>query len=232
VRRYWDYETAEQTDMTAEQVEALLKLELMEAGVVALEPPVPEDVPEVDLPTVRVFSIEHGGQYGRTKLDLAFVDETQAAAFVELAPMLIDADYSMGSDKHFPTPMTELAIVPRDLFDRHAIQTARATLEKAKAIKDRNSTAQAEYTKAQEAVTKATSGVWEHWGELQDQKATHWRIIATFGEYTKTCEGNAEIAGQFLAKAYDAEDICAAFEWGGMVLPASLVADPEPVPSP
>jgi hypothetical protein len=79
MKRYWDYSEQERAELTAEQVEKLLAYELMEQGVLVVEPLRVEEIQEIKLPTRRVFMLSEAQQYsGTTSLNIGFETIEQA----------------------------------------------------------------------------------------------------------------------------------------------------------
>ena len=74
MKTYWDYTERERSEMTEDQVTALLDVELMSKGVLKVVAPILNKIEPVDLPTETKY--EAGG--------ILFVTVEQAQAFLAL----------------------------------------------------------------------------------------------------------------------------------------------------
>jgi hypothetical protein len=217
--RYWDHSERERAALTAEQVEALMTVELMEKGVTKVEPPTLEAVDDVALPSDQFFQVLREGPYSSdTAFDCLFDTLEQAQAFIDLTPRFRNHDYSIGRKYDFAKVATGLKIGTVKMCREQDVVNVKARLEKAAATKSANEKSQREYNDAIREVTKATQGVWEDWRNMRNTEAVNQRVIDTYREYVKTCDGNEKMAMTFLGKAFSEGKIVDAFEWFGMEL--------------
>jgi len=213
MNRYWDVPEKERAEMTGEQVESFIAVELMEKGVIQPKQPGLEDYSEIDVARETVYGIEYGGKYGKNASDLVFADKESAAAFIMLKPMFTDSEYYGSEHKRWAKPCEDMEVVSRQLYDKDSLTAAQSALKRNGEIKKRNKELTDEYAAGMKAVRDASKGVWEDYYELREQKERHEKVIATHEEYVKLSGGNETIAAGFLAKAYDNESVIEAFKW-------------------
>lgn len=214
MQRYWDYTQKERSELTAEQVEALMTVELMEKGVIKIERPILAEVVTPELPTTTFYEVQHKGDYSNTPTGYVFATLEQAQAFVEAKPIEIANHYPAYAK--YAKPCHGFAICPVQMPDEQAYLENKLALEKAKAAKDANDKALKEYNDKAEAMNKATNGVWTDWRECRQFALDNKRIIDTLSEYINICDGDRAKAFVFLGKAFDSEQITAACEWYGI----------------
>jgi hypothetical protein len=205
MKRYWDYSESERAKLTAEQVEKFLAYELMERGVLQVEPLNLEEPKPVSLPKRRVFLLREGdGAYG-TMLNLGFETIEQAEACRDAIRFIREQQGWQGP--HFTRPVKALQIVSEDLPTDDAVTAARSALEAESRIESANETARREYEAACKKVADATSGVWSDWRECQSVEARHQKIRDTLAGYVQMADGNEAMARAFLAKAFSPDEI-------------------------
>lgn len=219
MKTYWDYDEEERAALTDEQVENLLRFEMMEAGVVA-PPPLQllsEEAPKPD--TERVYKIMRGGRYqDRESSGIAIRELSVAEAILAAAQkgtaVYVDHDYSVNIDTQ---AVTTLSIEPADVVTAESLSVHRSALERAKANKEENRKAQESHRKALKAVQDATVNVWSDYRRCKERASQLERVRKTFDQYLKDCDGMRAIALKFLYKAYSKEDIEAALGETGSV---------------
>ncbi len=206
MERYWDQTEEERAALTTEEVEDLLKVELMERGVLRPKPPVMEPVEEVNVTKATVFVVKHKA-YGQS-LGIAFETADAAHAFLALCPLYIESDYSTKTS--YTNSLEAPSVASEQIAREGDVQELREQLKEVAARKDRNEKRQRDYEKAIETVSKETALVWADWYACKERAAHLQRVRETLDEYTRMTGGNAEIARSFLAKVFEADDIAAA----------------------
>jgi hypothetical protein len=208
MKRYWDHTEAERAALTGEQVEKLLAYELMEQGVLQVEPLKLEEESEVALPTRRVFMLREGdGSYG-TLLNLGFATIEQAEACRDAIQFIREQQGWQGP--HFTRPVKALQVVSEDLPTADAVTAARVPLEERSRREQANAAARRTFEEDSKKVANATASVWSDWHEQREAEARRQKIRDTLASYREMTEGNEAMARAFLAKAFPDDDIEAA----------------------
>lgn len=228
MNRYWDLSEQERARLTKAQVEALLTVELMEKGVVKVEPPAFEPVDEVNVAKTVYFEIQRKCEYSMTGTSILFTDAEKAQKFIELAPLWEDSRYEYGHDRKFAMPGRELSIKSVELPSEDVVANMATVLKRNKAAEDANATRRAEYAKAITAVEDATKGVWDDWQTCRAKARDAAKVKDTLAEYLGLCDGNTTTALAFLAKAFDEERIAEAKAWFGSEWNVQDMADSLP----
>ena len=218
MKRYWDYTERERSEMTSEQVEQLLAVELMEKGVARVDPPILDEVDKVEVPKRTFYGVKHAGRYGSEEaFDCVFDTADQADAFLALKPKYRSHDYSIGAE--YDTAMDSvLSLASFPLCQPQDVTNVKSRIEKSKSAKSANDKKLDDYSKALKTVTSATEGVWEDWRNLRQQTYDMRKVIVTFDEYIRICDGDRDKAKTFLLKAFSEESVGKAFEWFADVL--------------
>lgn len=229
MKTYWDFEESERAAMSEDDVRRLLDFELMSKGVIRVEAPRLEVVEDVSLPKRTVYGIEAKDPryYHQKKLLVAFDSAEDAAKFAALCVFEIVDDYETGTK--FAAPLREPSIVPAEVTAEQDVMNARSLLKANKEKESHNTRAREAYDKACRTVEEATRDVWADWRRCRDVVERHKKVVATFDEYKRLTDGNADLACTFLGKAYPKTDVVAAFEWA-RIAPPSTIAD-LPVPT-
>lgn len=210
MNRYWDLTERERSELTAEQVESMLAIELMEKGVTKVDEPKLLTVEFPEIPKKVVWTIKQGS-YSRS--DVAYETADAAAAALKggfwLKNQWVDGAtiYSIERD-----PLTVEAFEVSEAADVIAVKSQ---TDKAAANKKANDAALKDYNDACRCAREAVEGVWDDWHDRLRDAAKYKKVIATREEYRSLCDGNERLANTFLAKAYDADTIRAAREWFG-----------------
>lgn len=205
MQRYWDYSEKERAAMTEEQVEQLLGYELMERGVLKVDPPAIQTMLPVDMPKRRVFSLAETDQYGNAKpIGISFDTIGQAEACLAAVPMMRVHEWNV--EQHV-APIKGITVIAEELPDTAAVLAAKATTDDNRRRKNENDEAQRQYEAAVKKVSDATSDVWSDWHDCRRKADEAKKIRDTFDEYKRMTGGNEEMARAFLAKAFDASEI-------------------------
>jgi hypothetical protein len=213
MKRYWDLSEKERAALTDTDVEALLSIELMERGVLRVEPPTPEPVPEVPPPKLEVWQVVIS-QWNHAPI--VFDAAEQAFAFLKLSPMEAKSVYLGSGSVENAEPYPASASVAKVLmYSAAEIAQHRTVLALAAAASDRNQKAESEYQEALAREQKETSALRDDWRECQRKALNVRKVLGTFDEY-KRLAGNEWTASAFLVKAFDRGTIARAEEWSGV----------------
>lgn len=218
IKTYWDHTEKERSELSEEEVKALLDLHLMEKGVLKVKAPVLATIKdEPVLPKVKVFKVSDSYSHG-----VAFETIEQAQAFCDLKPLKLDYDYSMG-DRYMRADPLECKISQVDVFERGALLTAASLLKEIKAAKEANEKAERVFADENKKVESCLSEVWSDYWEQKHTGERHNKLIATWNEYLKMTGNDEKIASGFLKKAFTVETINEASEWTGVEIPTNFI---------
>lgn len=216
MKTYFEYSDAERANLTEQQIQAMLDVELMSSGV--LKPSAPKFTPVI-LPEAigkrRVYyGVQAKGKYGSDE-DTAVVFDTseKASAFIALGPMLQDYNYEAGADYRYVQPLREPKICVHELFTFEDVNAVLSELKKNKAATQANEKAQSEYQRDLQAVEKITQDVWSDWFKQREQLGRCQEVIKTYEQYLVLTSGNSELALTFLEKAYKSDMLKTTREW-------------------
>lgn len=208
MKRYWDLSETERAKLTYEQVEKFLAYELMEKGVLQVEPLVLEEVAPVELPKRRVFVLEEANGYGGFgHLDLAFDTIEQAEACRNAIRYIRESAWNEGAKTR---PVRALQITAEELPSDVDVAARKAAIDEHTRREQANAKAKREHEEACKKIADATSGVWTDWHACRAAEARRQRIRDTFTEYARMTDGNGDLARAFLAKAFPVDEIEAA----------------------
>lgn len=212
MKTYWDYTEKERSEMTEENVRALLDTELMTKGVLKVE-----DVKLREVPTVQIDKETWYEVNG-----VLFKTAEQAAKFLELDPHRSNYNYSYGSEFSYAEPIDTYYrdIKQVKMCNRTQVMNLGKTLAEIKQAREHNEKATASQGEAMKAVDKVLCGVWEDWYAQQAQAKRHEKIIQTFKEYEKMTDGDTAMAMEFLKKAFTEDEIQEANAWFGIMQPS------------
>jgi hypothetical protein len=181
MKRYWDCTESERAKLTAEQVEKLLAYELMEQGVLVVEP---------------------------LKLDLGFETVEQAEAARDAIRFRREQAHWQGP--HFTRPVKPIQVVAEELPTQDAVMSAKVPLDEQTRRASANTAERARFEKESKKVADATSGIWADWRECRETEAHREKIRATLADYLRMTDGNEALARAFLVKAFPPDEIEAA----------------------
>lgn len=218
MNRYWDLSEKERSALSRDDVQAMLRVELMEQGVLQVAAPELQPVENVKFETTTYYIIKKGS-YSNDFDDFVFRSVQDAEAFLKLPILQHHRGYS--SAVAYAQPFSEpLAIQEIKLATTDEYLRVKQAAEKDKAAKDVNDKLMRAYNEAVQKLNKACDGVWTDWADCRDTAQTLSKVVSTYNEYIGTCEGNAALAAKFLAKAFDSETIHRASEWFGIAFSA------------
>lgn len=216
MKTYWDHAEKERSELTAEQVESLLALELMEKGVVAPEPPtlLPVEMPEV--PKRTIWKMQSGYQ----STSVGYETAEQAAAAIDGAYYIGSAN--VGGHYVSTAQKADFEAKAEQIVDQGEYVRLKSQIDAANAAKNQNDKALEEYNADLKCANEAVEGVWDDYRGCQGKSWRFKKIVDTRDEYARLCEGNQRVAATFLAKAYPADEILDAMQWFGLdVQPAT-----------
>lgn len=208
---YWDYTECERSELSSEDVKALLDYELMTKGVLKVIPPVYEEPTEVALNTETVYAI----RVGYNNNILAFRDPEKAKQFCAMGPFLLEQNYGLirpGESVKYLKP-GEVSVGSVNVYVFEEVAAAREILERNKQIISRNERLKKEYNEAIKSNEEACKDIWDDWFECRRAAETCKRVQATLTAYRQMTGGDDAVARKFLAKAFSEEDIEAAEKW-------------------
>lgn len=212
MNRYWDKTEKERSELTAQDVESYLAVEMMEKGVKKLEEPVLLTIEPAPKPSTRYYEVSFDGTYGRPdSSDFCFETMEQAQSFINSSPYKIVNDY--GTETKHAAACTGGAITPVEKYSPADVARYKSILEKNKSAKSSNEKVMSAYNAAHKAVTQAVEGVWDDYRECCSKRRECEEVKRTWDEYVTLCGGDEKIASTFLRKAYDSERITDAENW-------------------
>lgn len=228
MKRYWDHSESERAAMSMEQVEKLLAYELMEQGVLQVEPLKLEEIQPVSLPTRRVFMLCEASGYGGApaNLELGFDTIEQAEAARDAIRYIRESPWN--GTAHIRRARA-IVIASEELPDEAAVAAAKAILDENTRRSSANTAAKRQYEEDTKKVSDATTGVWGDWRDCQRAEAKRQKIRDTLAEYVRMTEGDENLACAFLAKAFPADEIEAAV---GVVVAVPGNDRPDETPAP
>ncbi len=221
MKTYWDYSEKERANLTAEEVEALCKFELMGEGVVVSHYPgdAPKK-PEIDEEKATVYEVEwKSASYQSASLH--FDDRDQALAAMELRPVYIDHDYTAGAKSLVPLcdPTLSEQEVYR-VFDKDAYSAKLAAYSAAKKAYDADLR---QYQEDKTAAERCCESLWDDYSEQRAKLRQAQQVTERWADYVATCDGDEVMAVKFLRKAFDGERIDAANDWCDAGIPVPVM---------
>ena len=219
---YWDLSPRDRANLTRDEVEKFIDYELMQKGVLRVEAPTLEPVPEVTFAKRRYYKATASsiGSYGSDSPIFPTIE--QAEAFAALTP-LVEVGAYLGDGRHSYVTPTEVTISPVEMMDAETYHAVAAALARQASIIKKNKEERDEFEKAAKAQDEALRDLWEDWERQRDFDYTFSRVIETWKKYLELSKGDAEIAAGFLTKVHGHEQIREAFEWFGLTAPGELV---------
>lgn len=221
MNRYWDLSEKQRAELSQEEVQAYLNVELMEKGVVKVEEPEYLPVEEIVGPDVVVYRIKAGW---RTSA-IAFRTAEDAANAVKNAFVVSD-HYVSGHTTEHVSEETDIKIEPSTIYSLDSFTRNKAMIDRNKSAEAANRKMREDYAVAIRAQDEALNGLWDDWNECRGKDRVNKRIVETFNQYVKNCKGQTDIARVFLEKAYSAEQIDEAFVWCNLSGPTAVSLDP------
>ncbi len=244
MNRYWDVPALERARLTADQVEAMVQVHLMEKGIVTPEPPTLMPVPEKPDPGERrqVF------QLGNSWAGLIFDNLHDAEAVAAMPTSTTDYFGDCGTEYKFAVPC-QAEIKPITVYDRDRIIAIRAHMAKAKEIEETNKEMSSAYDKAIRECGAEAAEVWEDWSLRRKIGGELDQVVRTWERFLGLSDGNEQVAAKFLISHIEREaslrnlkdgptdhtplEIARmALEFAGKPIPDALSGMPESAPEP
>jgi hypothetical protein len=205
---YWDLSERERAALTDEGLERYAAFELMEKGVLAVEPLSLEPEPSRPAPGATIYKVSR--RHGYETFDAAFSTVEAAQAFIALKPLRMQHDYSLDVD-HFGSA-GELKVEAVEAYDDASLGTVKQALSKAKEIADANRRREQEHGDALKKQSSALEGLYADYNACREKAARVAKLEKTRAEY-RAMAGDHKVAETFLAKAFTSEQIAEAEEW-------------------
>jgi hypothetical protein len=202
MKTYWDFSVKERSEMSEDDVSKLLDLELMSKGVMKVEAPQLRKVEDVKVKQEEWFEVN--GVFFKTM--------EQAGQFLQLLPHRSNYEYALGYDyKHAEPIVEEVKLVK--LYNSQSLMNAATLVKKNKEAKEYNEKVSSKWNNDRKKMDDTLSEVWNDWRSCLSTKERHESVRGTYEEYLRMCEGNVELAEQFLLKVYSQEDVEETKKW-------------------
>lgn len=214
MKTFQDYTDLEKANLTEEEVEKLLKYELMELGVVAPQKPelLPEDEPEFE---ERIYYRPSLKSY--SGLDCVFETAKEAEQFMNLKPLIFSTEYPSYRNT-FADP-EEIRVEAVKVISKSDYESSKGLIEGAASNKTKNKEAAEKYEEALQSVSAATNHIWTEWAECRNKKSEAERLTGIYDQYVEDCDGDEKIALKFLRKAFSDSEIKDAYGFLGNACP-------------
>ena len=220
MQTYWDYTPKERAALTRDEVEKFLDGELMTKGVLKVDEPRLDKVPEFVTPKGTAYhTVDWAGESSyssREQSEFLFATAADAEAFIAMRPMRLKDDWQ-SKLKHAQS-LADGHIVPVSILSEAEHQSIQSAAASAQSVKQANERKRTDYARDSETMRKVIDDIWSDWSKRLDEQASHKKVLATFDEYV-TIAGNEATAMTFLRKALDDSEIKDAFEWCERELP-------------
>jgi len=215
MKTYWDLTKQQRVRLTRDEVEAFCDQELMQAGVLRPDPWDETESPLMpELGTDAFFEV--GG--------VIFKTLEQAQAFLDLAPMKSEYDYSTGYDYKYVVPISS-SVETKSFYRQDSLLANQAALAKVNSRKEARRAKAEEYEAAHKKIAEATIALLSDYDTCLDYARQAAKIQATFDEYLTMCDGDEALAKSFLAKVFEQEEVDFAEKWQSADEPAPLTTE-------
>jgi len=223
MQTYWDLSEAERAALNEQEVERYIDAELMTKGVLRAKMVQPVDEPSLPEPDQVLYVI--GADYHSTFLGFL---TAEAATQALRQSVRLDHEYVNGQSIPVACPLGDGHIKEVRVHSVDTIRGARGTVEKATAAKAENERRRETYRRQLDAERDALQGLWEDWHRCRAKAAHVRRIVDVFDDY-KRIAGRDDVAGQFLLKVFDRDEVIEASEWCDVTIPLRPHAEPDVV---
>jgi hypothetical protein len=220
MKTFQDHTDLEKANLTEEEVEGLLKYELMELGIVSPQPPtpLPDTGPELE---EKVYYQPYLKSY--SGLDCVFATAKEAEAFLAMNPLILDTGYP--SYQNNVEDPTEFKVETIKAISKSDYESSKGLVEAASKNKKANKEAQEAYEAELSEASSAVGHIWDEWSECRKKKTKSQQIVDTYNQYLVDCDDNTEIALRFLGKAYSQNEIKDAYAFLEMISPFALTQE-------
>lgn len=200
-KTYWDHTEEERAELSSDNIEELIKYELMQQGVLKPSPPVYETEAPPKLSSTNYYKVVLKFQsWGRDEIPVLFKNPVDARTFLEMEWDFLDYEHS----EHCARSRTEQEIVSVELPSYDEVVAHQAAIKTARKATERNEQKRRDYEKQLEEVARASSGVWSDWHRCLAQRDHLERIRQVYQEYFEMA-GDSQVALRFLLKVKDFE---------------------------
>ena len=196
--------TEEKASLTEVEINAIVRIACMEAGVKLGEPveePVFLEEPDVPLPTISRFKV--GGNNMPT-CEIVFEDRESASAFLGLRTLGVQNKYLGGYHRtqEFTRPVGPLHITEIELPTEEAVVFKTAELEKSAANAKANSELRRKIEKRENDLEKAATPIWNEYRGAKARMVELEEVRLCWVEYQNLAK-DFNSAVTFMKKAYD-----------------------------
>lgn len=199
VRLLSDYRGSELEELTDEQVQRLVDLECVDAGLPFAPDPPAEYVPLKPEYDVKLY------QVGKT--GVMVLDRTQAEQIAEyLRPFNLwshDIDWRMGYNPVAKRSEDELEVMVVNAHSPKQAQSRKDVMARDAELKTAHEKANTEYTNACTARQKISDQVWHVAIEARDFKYRRAGLLGQLNRCVELADGNATVGLRFFAKAHN-----------------------------
>ncbi len=197
MKRYQDYTKEEMAELTTEEVNRLIELEIAYEGIIPVEEPELKKVPTVDIkPSIEAYSV-----YG-----LYFKDSDKAHTLAELDPLEDAYDYSLGSEYKYLKKKESLictkGVEKVKFYDKNELTKISSLLKEKKDVEKQNESASQEWEEYNRSIQSIRDGVWDFYYKACNAKSKLETAQKHYEHHKVLADGNEEIAQNFFKEAY------------------------------
>lgn len=195
VKRYNDLTVTELANLTEDQIQHYIDVEIAYEGIIPCEQPILEAEPEIIIkPTVAATEC-------RTIL---FVKEEDALTFSKMEILTIGYSNKAGYNYGYLVPESECnnTVRPVTYYKKSDVIDLAVQLEKAKRIKNENDSKLKEWNKYQSDTSDIVSSVFKAVSDAKTEVAEIKQAQKVFQKHIELAEGNREVALKFFHDAY------------------------------
>lgn len=199
MNRYHDLSREELANLSEEQINHYIEVEIAHKGVEPVsEPQVPtiEDVGIVK--NITLYRV--GGSYG-----LLFLNEDDAKAAALMPQMEHKYSYEIGTEWKWAVPCSA-EISEEKFYDQADVMRVSKALQANKAKQEPFETAQRKWDKYLKETGETRALVWEAVAEAREFLADIELGVESYKKFLSLAEGNVAIAGKFFRDAYTKQD--------------------------
>lgn len=198
MKKWDDLTTKEIAELSREEVQKYIEIELMVQGIENPKPPYYEDEPD--------STLEKKDKYFQVG-SLLFKTAEEANAVLNLNPYKEDYIYAVSYNHKFAVPLDNKDIQQVFFYRQEDIQSQKENIKLSEKVKSSNNQKKYAYDNALNAVAKIENPMLLSWEQAKDRKLFLSKIRDTFEDYKKLCNGDAGLALSFLHKVYSADEI-------------------------
>lgn len=211
MRTYWDLSVKEKSELSAEELDAYVSIELMTEGLVRPLKPELAIVEEVPEPDTDLWMLKAGYSH----VGVGYLSAEDAANALKGAVSVESEYYGNYSASKSKIGTGKVSFEHCRVYSSESAAANRKLIERAEAAKKANEKATEQHEKDNKAISEALERLYTDYHECCATAAKMSRVKSVFADYLKTAGGDAEVAEKFLLKAFTAPDVTAAKEWYG-----------------